>query len=154
MEELALAIEAPAVDEETAEASIAEEAEAESPAAGAEEDRSSDNGARGGEPGAGRHGWVEPFGPNSPVIGQLISDSETPNLARQRFRLQDIGDGCNVVEHDDRDLRLRQRRVSRDRDDTVIIRMQQRFADRGAIDFKLRMGMALEAFDNYQIDRT
>jgi len=50
-------------------------------------------------------------------------------------------------------LRLRQRRIGRDCDDTIVIGMQERFADRGAIDFKLRMGMALEAFDDHQIDQ-
>ena len=51
-------------------------------------------------------------------------------------------------------LRLRQRRVGGDSDDAIIIRMKERLADRGAIDFKLGMRVALEPFDDHQIDRT
>ena len=35
----------------------------------------------------------------------------------------------------------------------IVLGMQQRFADGGAVDFELGMRMALEAFDDHKIDR-
>ena len=49
--------------------------------------------------------------------------------------------------------RLRQRRVAGDRDDVRVVRLQQRLAVGGAMDFELGKGVALEAFDQHQIDR-
>ncbi len=59
-------------------------------------------------------------------------------LARQRLGLQHVGDRLDIVEHHDRHLRLRQRRVGGDRDDAIVVGMQQRLADGGAKDFELR----------------
>ena len=59
----------------------------------------------------------------------------------------------NIVEHQHRHLRLLQRRIGRDRDDAIVLGMQQRLADCGAIDFELRMRMALEALDDDEIER-
>ena len=75
-------------------------------------------------------------------------------LGRQRFRLEDIGDGFDIVEHNDRYLRLRQRCVGCHRDDAIVIGMQKRFAVRGAIDFELGMRVTLEAFDDDEIGGT
>ena len=43
--------------------------------------------------------------------------------------------------------------VGGDRDDVRIVRMQQRLAVRGAMDFELGMRVALEALDQHEIDR-
>ncbi len=45
------------------------------------------------------------------------------------------------------------RRVGRDGDDAIVVGMQKRLADGGAIDFELRMRVAFEALDDHQIDR-
>ena len=74
-------------------------------------------------------------------------------LERQRFGLEHIGDAVKIIEHQHRHLRLRQRRVGRDGDDAIVIGMQQRLADRGAKNFEFWMRMALETFDDHQIDR-
>ena len=47
----------------------------------------------------------------------------------------------------------RQRRIGGDGDDAIVVGMQQRLADRGAIDFELGMRVPLETLDDHQIDR-
>ena len=66
---------------------------------------------------------------------------------------QQIGDRLDVVEIDHRDARGRQRAVGGDRDDMRVFRVDQRLAVGDAVDLELRECVALEAFDQHQIDR-
>ena len=64
-----------------------------------------------------------------------------------------VGDRLDVVEIDHRHLRLRQRRVGGDGDDMRVVRLDQRLAVRGAMDFDLGEGIALVALDHHEVDR-
>src|SRR6516165_1014375 len=75
-------------------------------------------------------------------------------LARHCLGRQHISNALDVVEHQHRKLRLRQRAVACDGDDAIVLRMDERFADGCAIDFKLWMRMPLEALDDDEIGRT
>ena len=75
-------------------------------------------------------------------------------IARHCLGHQHVGDAFDVVEHQHRQLRLRQRAVACDRHDAIVLRTNERLADGCAIDFKLRMREPLETLDNDEIDRS
>ncbi len=99
----------------------------------------------------------ERAGEGETVVAELRHQafpSGRPDLvARQRLGLQHVGDAFNVVEHQHRHCRLRQRRIGRDGDDAIVIGMQQRLAHGGAKNLELGMGVALEPLHHHQIDR-
>ena len=73
--------------------------------------------------------------------------------ARQRFGLQYVSNAFDIVQHQHRQWRLWQRRIGGDRHNAIVVGIDERFADGGPIDFELGMGVALEAFNDHQIDR-
>src|SRR6266567_3914536 len=66
---------------------------------------------------------------------------------------QNVDDPLDVVEVEDRNTRLRQRRIGCNSDNRWVLRMEQRLAERGTVEFKLRMRLAFVAFDQHEIDR-
>ena len=66
---------------------------------------------------------------------------------------QEIGDRLDIVEIDHRHARGRQRAVGGNRDDVRVFRVDQRLAVRDPVNLELGEPVALEAFDQHQIDR-
>src|SRR5450755_2753907 len=77
-----------------------------------------------------------------------VAPSDGPRVFKQ-----EIGDRLDIVEIDHRHLRLRQSAVGRHRHDVRVFRVDQRLAVGDAVDLDLGKGIALEAFDQHQIDR-
>ncbi len=92
------------------------------------------------------------------IVGQLRHHAHAPEIAPGHA----IGTACLSSRSAMASMSLRSTtgtraagsaRVAGDRHDMRIVRMDQRLAVLGAVNFQLRKGVALEAFDQHQIDR-